>query len=511
MEKDTILQLVSIEKSFPGVKALKGVNLEVRKGEVHALCGENGAGKTTLMHVLAGVYKAEHGEIIIDGKEVKIENQRQANDIGISIVYQERSLVNGLSVAENIFASRQPVNKFGKIDWKKLNKMAKEHLSTLNIDIDPRVLVGSLQPSMQQMVEIAKALSIEPKILILDEPTATITEKEVVSLFKLVKKLKETGMAIIYISHRLNEIFQVADRVSVLKDGAYMGTEDIKNIDQGWIVKKMVGRDVYIERYEREISKEVVLECKNFSNGKRFHDVSFYLRKGEILSFAGLAGAGRTEVFRAIYGADPKASGEVYIDGKKVRIRNCIDAIKAGIGYLPEDRKEQGLFLEMSVSENIASANLNLFKKGIEINESKIIKVAKEYKERLNIVTPSVKQRVINLSGGNQQKVVLAKWLLLNPKILIVDEPTRGVDVGAKSEIYSVLRKMAEAGTSIVVISSDLPEVLSISDRVYIMWSGTINGEMLGKDLVEEEIMSIASGLHSECTVKEDEINEGTD
>ena len=503
MGTDIALEVVNIDKSFPGVKALKGVNLNVRSGEVHALCGENGAGKSTLMHILAGVFQADAGKILIDGQEVKILSQKQANDMGISIVYQERSLVPGLNVAENIYAARQPVKKFGNIDWKKLYKMTREHLESLNMNIDPRTLVGSLPPSMQQMVEIAKALSVNPKVLILDEPTATITEKEIVALFKLIKKLKEKGIAIIYISHRLVEIFQVADRVSVLKDGMYMGTEEVKNIEQNWIVKKMVGRDVYFECSRREIPKDVAIECKNFSNIKKFNKISFYAKKGEIISFAGLAGAGRTEFFRAVFGADPKVSGEVYINGKKIIIKNCIDAIKAGIGYLPEDRKEQGLFLEMAVSQNIASANLKSFQKGVEMDDKKVAVVAEEYRKKLSIMTPSIRQSVINLSGGNQQKVVLAKWLLVKPRILIVDEPTRGVDVGAKSEIYKILRKLTEEGTTIIIISSDLPEVLSISDRIYIMWNGKITGEMEGCEATEEKIMHRASGIDIDYKEKE--------
>lgn len=495
MLNDAALEVRGIEKAFPGVKALKGVNLEIRKGEVHALCGENGAGKSTLMHILAGVYKSDAGKIILEGKEVEIENQKHANDLGISIVYQERSLVPGLNVAENIYAARQPINALGKIDWNKLYKMTREHLKKLEIDIDPRVMVGTLSPAMQQMVEIAKALSIEPKVLILDEPTATITEKEVDALFKLLRKLKEKGVAMIYISHRLAEIFQIAEKVTVFKDGSYMGTEEVKNIDQDWIVRKMVGREVYFQRVERETSRDVVLEAKDFSNIKRFNDISFHLNKGEIISFAGLAGAGRTEVMRALFGVDPKTSGEVILEGKKIDIRNCREAIALGIGYLPEDRKEQGLFLEMAVSQNIVSASLKNIRKGIELDNKKISEISEDYVKKLSIATPGIRQKVINLSGGNQQKVVLAKWLLVNPKILIVDEPTRGVDVGAKSEIYSILRNLTKAGTSIIVVSSDLPEVLSISDRIYVMSSGRLTGEFDGKHATEEAIMHAASGI----------------
>lgn len=498
MEKEMVLEVSGIEKSFPGVKALKGVSLKVRKGELHAICGENGAGKSTLMHILAGVYKQDAGTIKLEGNLVKIENQKQANDLGISIVYQERSLVAGLNVAENIYAARQPVNKIGHIQWKKLYAMTKEHLKSINIDINPKTMVGTLSPAMQQMVEIAKALSIEPKVLILDEPTATITEKEVAALFNLIKKLKEKGIAIIYISHRLSEIFQIADKVTVFKDGAYMGTGEVKDIDQNWIVKKMVGREIYFENQRREVSEEVVLECRNFSDKNRFKDISFNLRKGEILSFAGLAGAGRTEVFRSLFGADPKISGELYLEGNKINVRNCIDAIKFGIGYLPEDRKEQGLFLEMAINQNIASASLDKLKKGIQVDDKKTVIVAEEYRNKLSIMTPSISQKVINLSGGNQQKVVLAKWLFVDPKILIVDEPTRGVDVGAKAEIYEILRKLTQTGTSIIVISSDLPEVLSISDRIYVMWNGRITAEMKGCEATEEAIMHAASGLNVE-------------
>ncbi len=495
MANDVILEVQGIVKTFPGVKALKGVSLQIKRGEVHALCGENGAGKSTLMHILAGVYKADAGKIILDGKEVNIENQKHANDLGISIVYQERSLVPSLNVAENIYAARQPV-KFGShIDWKKLYKMTEEHLANLNLHIDPRTLVGNLPPAIQQMIEIAKALSVNPKVLILDEPTATITDKEVSVLFNIIRKLKEQGIAVIYISHRLTEIFQVADRVSILKDGSYMGTEEVKNIDENWIVRKMVGRDVYIERVQRDVSDEVVLECRNLSNIVKFNNISFKLKKGEILSFAGLAGAGRTEVFRAVFGADPLVSGEIFVEGQKVNIKNCKDAIACGIGYLPEDRKEQGLFLDMAVSENIAAANLKYFQKGLNMDDKKVEEVAEEYRKKLSIMTPSVRQKVINLSGGNQQKVMLAKWLLVKPKILIVDEPTRGVDVGTKSEIYNILRDLTKQGTSIIVISSDLPEVLTVSDRIYVMWEGRITGELSGDEATEEKIMEYASGL----------------
>lgn len=491
---NTVLRAQNIVKDFPGVRALNKVNLDVNEGEIHALCGENGAGKSTLMHILAGVFEQDQGEIYLNNEKVNIVNQRRANELGISIVYQERSLVGGLNVAENIFAARQPVGPCSIIKWKKLYEDASELLLKLGLHIDPKGIVDQYSPAMQQMIEIAKALSVNPKVLILDEPTATITEKEVGILFTLLRKLKEQGMAIIYISHRLAEIFQIADRVTVFKDGEYVATEEVINIDNDWIVNKMVGRELLFKRVSRQVSKELLLECKGL-NSNKFKDINFNVKKGEIVSFAGLAGAGRTEVMRALFGADKMYSGEVFIDGEEVHIKNASDAIKNGIGYLPEDRKEHGLFLEMAVSTNIASASLKKLSKGMNLDQKAINRVSEEYKKKLNIVTPSIFQKVVNLSGGNQQKVVLAKWLVVNPKLMIVDEPTRGVDVGAKAEIYEILRALTEEGTSIIVVSSDLTEVLAISDRIYVMHNGEIKGELNGDEATEQLIMRYASGI----------------
>jgi len=490
----SVLQANGIVKDFPGVRALKCVDFDVNEGEIHALCGENGAGKSTLMHILAGVFKQDSGEIFLDGSLIHITNQRRANEQGISIVYQERSLIGTLSVAENIFAGRQPVGVCSIIKWKQLYDETDALLAKLGIDIGSKTIVNNLSPAMQQMVEIAKALSINPKVLILDEPTATITEKEVGLLFSLLRKLKENGMAIIYISHRLVEIFQIADRVTVFKDGMNVATSEVANINNNWIVNKMVGRELLFERVEHDIKQECVLECKNF-NSDKFSDIYFKLNKGEILSFAGLAGAGRTEVMRAVFGADKKTSGELYINGKKVVVKDTRDVIDRGIGYLPEDRKEQGLFLEMAISDNIASASLKPLSKGFNLDQKAINVISEKYRKQLGIMTPSIQQKVVNLSGGNQQKVVLAKWLALNPRIMIVDEPTRGVDVGAKAEIYQILRELTKTGTSIIVVSSDLPEVLAISDRIYVMHNGRITGEIKGSEATEEIIMKYASGL----------------
>ena len=490
---DAILVAKDISKDFPGVKALNKVSFEVKAGEVHALCGENGAGKSTLMHIFAGVFGKDEGEIILDGEPIEIQSQRNANELGIAIVYQERSLVSQLSVAENIFAGRQPVLRLGHVDSGKMNAQSKELLDNLGMRIDPKALVVSLSPPEQQMVEIAKALSINPKILIFDEPTSAITDAEVVALFAMIKLLRERGIAIIYISHRLSEVFEIADRVTVLKDGEYVATEEVSKVDTNWLINKMVGRDLIFAREEREIADQPVLEVENIS-GERFSNISFKVNKGEIISFAGLAGAGRTEVMKAVFGADRIYEGRIKVDGKEIRISSPIDAIKAGIGYLPEDRKEQGLFLEMSVTENIASASLDRFKKGIHIIRKQMRTVAIEFRDKLRIITPSIKQKTINLSGGNQQKVVIAKWLLVNPRILIVDEPTRGIDIGSKAEIYSILRTLAAGGTAIVVVSSELPEVLSISDRIYVMCSGKISGEFLGREATEPQVMKYAYG-----------------
>jgi ABC-type sugar transport system ATPase subunit len=497
MANPIILKTKNIVKTFPGVKALDNISFDLFEGEVHALCGENGAGKSTLMHILAGVYRADSGEIYIDDKLVAIRDQLQAQELGIGIVYQERSLVNGLSVAENIFAARQPVGAVGFIKWKELYRLSSDLLESLDIHIDPKVMVASLSPALQQMVEIAKALSLNPRMLILDEPTATITEREVGALFSLIKKLKQKRMAIIYISHRLSEIFRVADRVTVFKDGRLIETAGIPVINNDWLINRMVGRDLSFARIERDVSPGKILEVKNFSS-PRFRDINFYLKKGEILAFAGLAGAGRTELMRALFGADKKYSGQVFFDGKEISTASTFRAIRKGLGYMPEDRKANGLFLEMSMEKNIVSSNLRNISWGPILNDKKCAGVSAEYRERLNIITPSTKQRVVNLSGGNQQKVVIAKWLFVNPRILIVDEPTRGVDVGAKTEIYNILRQLTEQGVSIIMVSSDLPEVLSVSDRIYVMFNGEITGEVNGRDANEELIMKYASGIKVE-------------
>jgi ABC-type sugar transport system ATPase subunit len=469
------------------------VSVDFHAGQIHAVCGENGAGKSTLMHVLAGAYRPDAGRILYEGKPVELESQHQANTLGIAIVYQERSLVPGLTVGENIFAGRQPRRFAGLVDWRAVERGARETLAQLGLDIDPRRLVGELPAAVQQMVEIAKALSVKPRVLILDEPTATVTQRESEALFALLRRLRARGLAILYISHRLAEIFQIADRVTVLKDGAHMGTEDVARVDERWLIRRMVGRELYVTRAPAPEPGERILEVEGLSDGDRVHDVSFHLRAGEILGFSGLVGAGRTEVFKTLFGITRRRAGRVRLFGREVHVQSPRDAIALGMGYLPEDRKEQGLFLEMAVSDNVVAAALDRCRRFIELDRRKVARFSEEFRARLAIATPSIEQKVLNLSGGNQQKVVLAKWLLVNPRILVVDEPTRGVDVGAKLEIYSVLRRLREEGTSIVVISSDLPEILSIADRIYVMCEGRIAGELVGGATSEEQLLSLSS------------------
>ncbi|MHB1347158.1 MAG: sugar ABC transporter ATP-binding protein [Candidatus Humimicrobiaceae bacterium] len=492
-----LLRIENVSKSFPGVQALRNVNISIEKGEVHALVGENGAGKSTLMHIIAGVYRADTGKIFLDGNEIKLRDEIDAQKAGIGIVFQERSLVENLSIAENIFVTRQPVTKTGLIDKREMNAQASILLEKVGFKIDPSISLARLTPVMKQLVEIAKALSLNPKILILDEPTATISEREVDILFSLIKQLKQRGISIIYISHRLQEISGICDKVSVLKDGVYQGTKNVSEVTLDEIVRMMVGREV-LNIYEdrKNTETEIVLEVKNLSS-RAFKNINFKLKKKEIFGISGLIGAGRSELALALFGSDNKATGEIYVKGKKVNFKIPADAIKAGIGYLTEDRKESGVFLGLDVSENIFSSNMERVTKFGIVNDSRLKKLSKEFVNKLKIITPSLKQKVLNLSGGNQQKLLLARWLLKNPDILIVDEPTRGVDIGVKSEIYQLLRKIADSGTSIIVISSELPEILNLCDRIMTMWQGKKTGELTHLEATEEKLMQLSAGLNS--------------
>ncbi|RIV18234.1 sugar ABC transporter ATP-binding protein [Fibrisoma montanum] len=487
-----MLQLVDISKQFPGVKALDGVSFDVRPGEVHALCGENGAGKSTLLNILTGNLQPDGGSINLNGEAVTITGPAHATRLGLAIVYQQLSLIDGLSVAENIFANRQPHNRWGLVDYRTLNDLARDLLQQLNVtDIQPETAVGRLSPGQKQMVEIAKALSQNPDILLLDEPTASITERETQTLFQLIRQLKAGGKAIVYISHRLNEIFAIADRVSVLKDGRYQGTWPVSDITSEQLIRHMVGRDITTTRTRSSATDEVLLAVENLS-GVGFTDISFQLRRGEILGLAGLVGAGRTEIARAIFGADRTHSGTVRLKGESIHVEHPADAFKLGIGYLPEERKTLGIFADRSVADNLLASDPPTSKTGwYDVQAGRIN--AEEYRQKLNIRTPSVSEKMANLSGGNQQKVVLARWLRTNPDVLIVDEPTHGVDVGAKAEIYDLLRNVAAQGKGVLLISSELPELLALSDRILVVREGQLSGELNGSEATEEQIMALAT------------------
>lgn len=489
-----LLSMRGIQKSFPGAYALKGIDLDVQSGEVHALVGENGAGKSTLMHILAGVHRPDSGSIFIDGAGTEIRNERHALHLGIAMVYQERSLFAQLSVAENIFANRQPANSLGFIRKDRLHRAATELLSAVGLNISPAARVESLPHAEQQMIEIAKALSIDAKLIIFDEPTAALTLAETRVLFGLIRKLRDKGVAVIYISHRLHEIFEIADRVTILKDGSYQGTFPTAMLSPDEIVSRMVGRDLADsppDAHGDGESKPAVIEVRNLC-AARVHDVSFAVSRGEIVGLAGLEGSGRTDLARAIFGMDTILSGEIAIDGVACRIRSPRDAIRCGLGYATEDRRELGLFLDMDITENIVAARLDLFGSWW-LDSRKQQGVARDYAAKLRIAAASLGQRTRDLSGGNQQKVVLSRWLLLNPKVLIVNEPTRGIDVGGKAEVHELLRTLAREGKAVIMISSDLPEVLALSHRVLVMRRGRIVAGLPHSEATEEAIVGYAS------------------
>ncbi len=494
---ENLVRMVDVDKHFPGVHALKKCSFELDKGEVHALIGENGAGKSTLMKVLTGVYQKTSGSLYYKGQEVDIQTPKVAQDLGISIIHQELNLMPDLTVAENIFIGREP-KKLGGLfcDHARQNEEAKKLLMNMNVTIDPMTKVEQLTVAQQQMIEIAKALSFNSEVLIMDEPTAALTETEIDELFRIINDLKKQGVGIVYISHRMEELKKICDRVTVMRDGEYIGVRHMDDVTIDEIITMMVGREIYDEVHdmEREHSSEVILEVKNLNSGKKVKNVSFQLRKGEILGFAGLMGAGRTEVARCLFGADGRDSGDIFVHGKKVSIRSPKDAVENGIGYLSEDRKRYGLVLGLDVNANIGMASIEKFRNRIGfIKEEEEVANATKYIETLKIKTPSGKQLVKNLSGGNQQKVVIGKWLTQDCDILIFDEPTRGIDVGAKSEIYKLLNELAEQGKSIIMISSELPEVLRMSHRIMVMCEGRITGELKHNEATQERIMTCAT------------------
>ena len=492
---EVILTMNDIDKSFPGVHALDHVHFDVKRGEVHALMGENGAGKSTLMKVLTGIYTKDSGTIEFEGKEVEFHNAREAQDAGVVIVHQELNMVGHLTVAQNIFIGRE-FKKGLKIDDKKMNEEARKLFQRLNIDIDPTETMSDLTVGKQQMCEIAKAISHEAKVIVFDEPSAALTESEIAELFKIIRDLKEQQLGIVYISHRMDEIKVITDRVTVMRDGGYVGTLITKDCTKDDIINMMVGRVIYEEPKTKSLVPEdapVVLKVEHLNAGKMVQDVSFELRKGEILGFSGLMGAGRTETARAIFGADPKESGDIYINGKKVEINSPEDAVKNGIGYLSEDRKRFGIVVQKTIAENSTLATLEKYMKGIFINKKKENEVTKKYVDSLATKTPSIDQLVVNLSGGNQQKVVIAKWLVRDSEILIFDEPTRGIDVGAKNEIYKLMNRLAAEGKSIIMISSEMTEILRMSDRIIVMCEGKVTGELGIEEVSQEKIMNMAT------------------
>ncbi len=493
---ESLVVMEGIDKSFPGVHALDHCRFELRPGEVHALVGENGAGKSTLMKVLAGIYAKDSGRILVKGHEVVIPNPRAAQHLGISMIHQELNLMPHLTVAQNIFIGREPRRGGFFLKEEDINKKTEELFTRMHLRLDPRTKVSDLTVAKQQMVEIAKALSFNSEVLIMDEPTAALTEAEIDELFRIIRDLRAKGVGIVHISHRLEELKQISDRVTVMRDGRYIDTVLTKDATIDQIISMMVGRTIYESAPEvpEDASQEIVLEAKNINRGNSLKDINFSLKKGEILGFAGLMGAGRTEVARAIFGADHIDSGEIYVMGQKANIKSPRDAVKYGIGYLSEDRKRYGLALGMDVETNVVLAALNKFMGAIGwINSSKTRTTATHFVDALAIKTPGLQQRVKNLSGGNQQKVVIGKWLTADTNILIFDEPTRGIDVGAKSEIYKLLNDLTHQGKSIIMISSELPEILRMSHRVIVMCEGRITGELDASEATQEAIMRYAT------------------
>lgn len=494
---EPLLRMSGISKSFPGVRALSDVSFDLMKGELHALVGENGAGKSTLMKILSGLYKADEGDLYLRGEKVTSTGLAEMIRQGVGVIYQELNLIPYLSVSENIFLGREPRTKVGTIDWPKMHAMTEEVLKPFKLDIKPKQQVMSLGAAYQQIIEIAKALSLKAEILVMDEPTAALTGNEVDRLFEIIGELKDNGVSIIYISHRLEEVHLLADRITILRDGERVITKKRGEMSNDEMIKYMVGR-VLEEQYPQYDSEagEVVLEVKALTKKGICDNVSFQARAGEILGFVGLVGAGRTEIMQTIYGYRKMDSGEILLRGKPVVIRNCQDAVMKGIGLIPEERKQQGLILGMSVFDNAALSVLDLYSTLGVLHRSKINDEVNSMVDSMNIKTPSVKQLVVNLSGGNQQKVVLAKWFIRHCDVYIFDEPTRGIDVGAKVEIYRLMQNLAKRGAAVIMISSELPEVMNISDRIAVVFEGRIVKQFKKGELNDEQVMEYSLGLH---------------
>lgn len=491
-----LLEMKGISKSFPGVKVLEDVQFSLQAGELHALMGENGAGKSTLMKILGGIHTKDSGETLINGQVHEINSTKDASALGISIIHQELNLIPYLSVMENMFLGREfTYGRTKFVNWKKMREEAQRFLDILEISIDPGTLVEELSVGQQQMIEIAKALSTNANILVLDEPTAALTDREIASLFTMIESLKQKGVGMIYISHRMEEIFQISDRITVLRDGKYIGTRTTSETNMDELVRMMVGRDIK-DRFpsiDKTIGQERI-RIENLSTKTKLKDISFSVKSGEIVGIAGLMGAGRTELAKAIFGADPRSSGSIYVDGIKKEIAKPSDAIHAGIALVTEDRKQEGLILSLSIRENLSLPNLGDLSSTGFMSKSKEARLSEESIQKLQIKTPHAEQMVGSLSGGNQQKVVIGKWLATKPKILILDEPTRGVDIGAKKEIYDIMNQLAAQGVAILMISSELPEVLGMSDRIIVMHEGRVTSEMTIEEATQENIMHAATG-----------------
>lgn len=492
MEK-LLLEMRGITKVFPGVKALKDVNLAIPQGEIRGLIGENGAGKSTLMNVLMGIYKAEQGELFLDGEKIEINSPAEAIAKGIGMVPQELNLNPYVSVAENIFLGNEIKNKFGMINWAKTRKEAIKVMNIIGLNIDPSDIVCRLSTAQQQLIQLSRVLATGAKLLIFDEPTASLTTQETEVLLKLMKKLKEQGKTIVFITHHLEELLAVTERITVMRDGQVVYEDDTVNMNESLLIEHMAGKKVAkTQRAIRELKPEILLKVKDFSREKEFSEVSFEVRKGEIFGIGGLVGSGRTELISAIFGITKKSKGQIYLDGKEVEIKNPTQAIRLGMGFVPEERRNHGIFPVLSVRENTVISSLNEIFNGLFLNKEKAKSVTGSYIEKIRIKTPSTETQIKSLSGGNQQKVILARWLARESKILFLDEPTRGIDVNAKSEIYSLIHQLTKEGMTVIIVSSEHEELLLLSDRIMIMHEGRVKGIEDAAKMKQQDILEIA-------------------
>jgi ribose transport system ATP-binding protein len=491
--EDLVIQIKGVSKEFPGVKALDGVDLSLKKGEVHALVGENGAGKSTLIKILAGVYTKDAGDIIFENKSVDFHTSADSLRLGIKVVFQELALIPHMTIAENVFLESFPLKKNRAIDWEKMFERTTEILDSIGLPINPKNKVSSLTVSQQQMVEIARALSHEAKIVVMDEPTSALTPNEIKFLFDVIGKLKKLGIGIIYVTHKLEEVFEISDRVTVLRDGKLISAKNIKDTDTDEVVKDMVGRSIKTLFPRTHTGKgKVVLDVQNLSTEKKLKNISFKVHSGEVIGTFGLLGAGRTELAKAVFGLDPITDGNIYIEGSELRAGSTSHSTRMGLGLLTEDRKEEGLVLQMSVAHNITLPSIRDFSSFGFISRKLETERSREFVDKFSIKTPSLRQKVMFLSGGNQQKVLIARWLMKKLKVIIMDEPTRGIDVGAKAEIHRLIDELAKAGLAVVVMTSEMPELLGVSDHIIVMSNGKITGEFDKKEATQEKILAAA-------------------